>query len=67
MKKSKKQRYENMISINFYPDEIELLIKFCNYAMGFCEERSLENYKKAEQWGRNFNLILKNFNEEEAK
>ena len=60
MEKSKKQRYKDMISINFYPEEIKMLIKCLDYAMGFCEERSLENYEKAEQLQRNLNLILKN-------
>jgi len=60
MEKSKKQRYEDMISINFYPEEIEMLIKFLEYALGFCEERGLENYEKIKQQQRNLKLILKN-------
>lgn len=61
MEKSKKQRYKDMISINLYPEEIEMLIKFLDYAQSFSEERDLkDDYNKAEQQQRNFSLILKN-------
>jgi len=67
MKKSKKQRHEDMISINFYPEEIEMLIRFLGYAMAFCEKKGWENYKKAEQQQRNLKLILKVSNEKKIK
>ena len=64
MKKSRKQRYEDMISINLYPAEIEMLIKFLGYAMAFCEKKGWKNYEKVEQQQRNLSLILKVFNED---
>ena len=68
MKKSKKQRYEDMISINFYPKEIEVLIDMLGGTIEEASERGCrEDWEMAEKWKRNFTLILKNFNKKEAK
>jgi len=68
MKKSKKQRYEDMISINFYPKEIEVLIDMLDGTIEEANERGCrEDWEMAEKWKKNFNLILKNFNEKEEK
>ena len=61
MEKSKKQQYEDMISINFYPKEITTIIDLLGWAFENAAERGCkEDWKMAEKWKRNFSLILKN-------
>lgn len=49
---------KGLIKIGFRPEELDDMVRICNAAKEFYEERSSkESYEKAEIWERNFKLF----------
>lgn len=67
MQKNKKQQYKDMISINFYPKEIEKFIEFLDMvelAIGrWCnaDKEDKRYFNEIDIWRQNFKLFLKSF------
>ena len=52
---------KGLIKIGFRPEEFDDLIRICNAAIGFAEERGLDELEdKADLWKRNFKTIRDN-------
>ena len=51
---------KGLIKVGFRTEELDDLVKICDSAMGFYEERgSRESWEKAKTWRDNFKSIIK--------